>query len=112
MNNYYVTTVTVMFESFAIVEPTMKQLLTIVIPRIAAEWYKVAHCLEFTIPSIKIIQQQCRDNPKECCYELLKEWISTDQGIAPKNWTTLLSVFEHIKELTGVCNQIKKDLEL
>ena len=102
----------VMFESSATTEPTMKQLLTSVVPRIAAEWDKVAHYLEFTIPSIKIIRRQYKDDPKECCYHLLEEWIGTDQGVIPKNWTTLLSVLKQIKELTSVCNEIEKDLKL
>lgn len=90
----------------------MKQLLIIVVPRIAAKWEKVAHCLEFSIPSIKIIQRQGRDDPEECCYHLLEKWISTDQGVTPKNWTTLLSVLKQIKELTSVCNEIEKELKL
>ena len=90
----------------------MKQLLTSVVPRIAAEWDIVAHYLEFSFPSIKTIQRQGRDIPKECCYHLLEEWISTDQGVTPKNWTTLLSVLKQIKELTSVCNEIEKELKL
>ena len=101
-----------MFEIVVITEPTMKQMLATVVPRIAAEWDKVAHYLEFSISSVKIIRQQYRDIPKECCYHLLEEWISTDQGVTPKNWNTLLSVLEQIKELTSAYNEIKKDLNL
>ena len=90
----------------------MKQLLTSVVPRIAAKWDRVAHYLEFSIPSIQTIQRQYRDDPEECCYHLLEKWISTDQGVTPKNWTTLLSVLKQIKALTSVCNEIKKDLNL
>ena len=90
----------------------MKQLLTSVVPRIAAKWDKVAHFMEFSIPSIEIIQQQCRDDPEECCYQLLKKWISTDQGVTPKNWTTLLSALKQIRGLTSTCNEIEKDLKL
>ena len=90
----------------------MKQLLTSVVPRIAAKWDKVAHFMEFSIPSIEIIQRQCRDDPEECCYQLLKKWISTDQGVTPKNWATLLSVLKQIKALANVCNEIEKDLKL
>ena len=90
----------------------MKQLLTSVVPRIAAEWDEVAHYLEFSIPTINIIQQQYRGYPKECCRHLLKEWISTDEGVTPKNWATLLSVLKQIKELTSACSEIEKDLNL
>ena len=90
----------------------MKQLLTSVVPRIAAEWDKVAHCLEFSIPAIKIIQQQYRGDPKECCFHVLEEWINTNEGVSPKNWATLLSVLKQIKELTSTCSEIEKDLKL
>ena len=99
-----------MFNSLAIVEPTMKQLLISVVPRVAAEWDKIAHYLEFTIPAIKIIQQKYRNDPKECCYHLLEEWINSNQGVTPKNWSTLLSIFKQIEHLTSVCNEIEKDL--
>ena len=88
----------------------MKQLVISVVPRIATEWNSVAHCLEFTIPSIKIIRKKCRDDPEECCRTLLEEWISTDQGVTPKNWTTLLSVLKQIEGLTRACDKIKKEL--
>ena len=101
-----------MMFSLTTTEPTMKQLLTSVVPRIAAEWNKVAHYLEFTIPHIKIIRQKCRDDPEECCCTLLEEWISTDQGVTPKNWTTLLSVLKQIRGLTSACEEIEKDLRL
>jgi len=90
----------------------MKQLHASVIPRIAAEWDKVAHYLDFPISSIKIIQRQYKDNPKDCCHHLLEDWISTSQGATPKNWTTLLSVLKQITELTSVCNEIEKELKL
>ena len=101
-----------MMFSLTTTEPTMKQLVISVVPRITAEWNKVAHCLEFTIPSIKIIRQKYRDDPEECCRTLLEEWISTDQGVAPKNWTTLLSVLKQIRGLASACNEIEEDLKL
>jgi len=85
----------------------MKQLLTSVVPRIAAKGDKVAHFMEFSISSIKIIRQ-CRDDPEECCYQLLKKWIGTDQGVTPKNWATLLSVIKQVKTLANVCNEIER----
>ena len=90
----------------------MKQLLTSVVPRIAAEWDEVAHYLEFSIPTINFIRRQYRGDLKECCCHLLKEWISTDEGVTPKNWATLLSVLKQIKELTSACSEIEKDLNL
>ena len=91
----------------------MKQLLTTVVPRIAAKWDKVAYCLEFSIYRIRIIRQQYRHDPEECCYHLLEEWIGTNQGVTPKNWATLLSVLKHVKTLTkvGIYHEIEKELK-
>ena len=101
-----------MFKIVTVIEPTMKQLLTSVVPRIAGKWYKVTHYLEFSISSITFIQRQYRSDPEECCYHLLEKWISTDEGVTPKDWSTLLSVLKQINKLTSVCNEIEKDLKL
>ena len=90
----------------------MKQLLTSVVPRIAAKWDKVAHYLKFSIATIEIIRRQYRDDLRECCCHLLEEWINTNEGVTPKNWATLLSVLKQIKELTSACSEIEKDLKL
>ena len=89
----------------------MKQLLTIVVPRIATEWDKVAHHLELHICTIIYIQQHYGNNPEKCCCHMLEEWISTDQGLTPKSWSTLLSVFKQIKALTKTSGEIKNDLQ-
>ena len=89
----------------------MKQLLTIV-PRIAAEWDKVAYCLNFASGNIINIQTQYGDDPEKCCCKLLEEWISSDRGSTPKSWTTLLSVFKQIKTLSETGRKIEKDLKM
>ena len=47
---------------------------------------------------------------KPACCELLCEWLSTDHGIKPKTWTTLLTALKQIKKLTSASNEIEKDL--
>ena len=79
----------------------MKQLLTVVVPRIAVEWKIVAFMLYFDIYKVDLIEQKFRDNPEECCCNLLEEWIGTNQGVTPKNWITLLSLLREIKDLPG-----------
>ena len=90
----------------------MKQLLTVVVPRIAMEWDKVAHYLEFSLFEIMIIRQQYSEDCETCCWHLLEKWISSDQGVAPVNWATLLSAIRHIKVLILACNEIKTELKL
>ena len=89
----------------------MKQLLTIVVPRISAEWVEVAHHLEFSISKIMTIQKKYRYNPNECCYHLLEEWIGTNQGVSPKNWVTLLSAIRKDENILALCDMIEKQLK-
>ena len=90
----------------------MKQLMDKVVPRVAADWKQLAFMLEFDISRVNIIKQKGRDDPESCCYELLCEWLSTDHGIKPKNWTTLLTALKQIKKLTSVTDEIEKDLQM
>ena len=89
----------------------MKQLLTIVVPRIATEWYKVAYCLEFSISKVIIIRQQYKNDPEKCCYHLLKRWIS-NEGVSPKNWSTLLSALEQFVDFTSAQEEIEMEVKL
>ena len=90
----------------------MKRLVNIVLPRIAADWKIVAINLEFEHAAIRIIQQRGRDDPESCCLEMLTDWVTTDHGIAPKTWATLLCVLKEIKKLTNACTEIEKELKL
>ena len=92
--------------------PTMKQLMDKVIPRVAADWKQLAFMLEFDISRVNIVKQKGRDDPEPCCHELLCEWLSTDHGMKPKNWTTLLTALKQIKKLTSVTDEIEKDLKM
>ena len=88
----------------------MKELSVKVIPKVAADWKQLAFILEFDIPRVNIIKQKGRDDPESCCCELLCEWLDSDHGIKPKNWTTLLTALKQIKKLTSVTDEIEKDL--
>ena len=52
----------------------------------------VAYILHYdtpaTIDSIKALHQK---DPKNCCRELLKDWLETNHGVSPKNWFKLLN---------------------
>ena len=90
----------------------MKQLLATVVPRIAMEWDKVAYCLEFNLFNVMNIRQQYDNDLEKCCYHLLEKWISTNQGVTPKNWATLLSALSQIRILTLACIEIEAELKL
>ena len=47
---------------------------------------------------------------KKCYQQLLKDWLSTDRGVSPKTWDTLLKQLEEVPELTTSVENIKKQL--
>lgn len=86
----------------------MKDLVAIVVPRISAEWNTVAYYMDFKIAEIKIIREKCREDPEKCCIELLERWL---QVKSDRNWEMLLNVFNQVRNLTAVSEQIENDLK-
>ena len=86
----------------------MKNLVTIVVPRIAAEWNTVAYYMDFEIAEIKTIREKCREDPEKCCTELLERWL---QMGSDRSWATLLTVFKQVRNLTAVTEKIENDLQ-
>ena len=89
----------------------MKHLNKYVIPKIAANWKQVADSLEFDIHIIRIIEKKFPNDPLQSCDELMRDWLSTDFGISPKVWSTLLAALKDIKQLAAVVEQIHKDIK-
>jgi len=91
--------------------PAMRLLHEIVIPRIAANWGKVADYLEYEVEDKKLISKKCCNNSERCCVELLEDWLSSDRGVSPKSWSKLIEVLKQIKNLTAITEEIIRDLE-
>ena len=81
-----------------------------VIPRISAEWQTVAAYLEYSIATKKTINKANRGLPRDCCTELLEDWISSDNGVKPKTWEKLIEVLSEISSLAMVTKEIKQCL--
>ena len=81
-----------------------------VIPRISAEWETVAAYLEYNIATKRSISKANRGIPKDCCIELLEDWITTDNGVKPKTWEKFIEVLSDISSLAMVTKQIKQCL--
>ena len=90
----------------------MIHLVNIVLPKIAADWKLVAINLRFENSAIRIIQQRGRDDPENCCLEMLTDWVTKDHGVGPKTWATLLCALKNIRKLTNACNEIEKEINL
>ena len=89
----------------------MRLLHEIVVPRIAADWSIVADYLGYEVEYKRLIKENCRDNAQRCCVELLEDWLSSDRGVSPKSWSTLIEALKEIKSITATTEKIIKDLE-
>ena len=41
-----------------------------------------------------------RGDPYKYCTELMEDWLTSDQGVAPKTWQTLVSMVKDIQGLS------------
>ena len=91
------------------VEPEMWQLNNIVVPLIMAHWEDVAYALRYDILTVNGIGAKHND-PTKCCKELFKDWLSTNRGIGPKTWETLLKQLKEVADLAASLEKIKEEL--
>ena len=82
-----------------------------VVPQIQAEWEDVAFALQYKIPTVNAIKAKHNDNPNKCCKELFKDWLSTDHGVGPRTWSTLLEKLQEIEDLAVATSEIKTELQ-
>ena len=71
----------------------------------------MADSLEFDIQTIRAIEQSCMKATLDCCDNLIRNWLSTDQGLKPKTWQTLINALKDIKNLTAVTKEIEDDFQ-
>ena len=82
-----------------------------VVPLIMAHWEDVAYnSLHYDILTVNVIDAKHASNPKKCCKELLKDWLSTDHGVVPKTWETLLKQLKEVPEVAASVEEISKRL--
>ena len=93
-----------------LLEPTMHDLNTIVVPKVSAEWADIAYALKYEIPTVNQIRSKHKENPTKCCKELFEDWLGTSNGITPKTWETLLSKLKELPDLDAVTEEITKKL--
>ena len=87
--------------------PEMGDLNYIVVPKIKAHWEDVAYALRFKIHDVQAIKEKYHEDPKKCCVQLFADWLSTNKGVTPKTWPTLLAKLKKVEELTEVVENIK-----
>lgn len=79
----------------------MFDLTKIVIPKVMNEWEYIAEALRYDLSIISAIKSRGNENPKKCCREFLKDWLTTKNGAkaGPKVWSTLLDALKEIDEI-------------
>ena len=89
----------------------MWQLNKIVVPLVMAHWEDVAYTsLHYDIPTVEGIKTTHNGNPKQCCQELFKDWLSTDHGVRPSTWKNFLEQLKEVSELTASVEKIREQL--
>lgn len=90
----------------------MKDLIKIrLIPLLAAKWETVAYILDYDTPKINNIKKLKREDPENCCQELLRDWIEEKYDGAPKTWFTLLNTIAEDETYTRTIENVLKTLE-
>ena len=89
----------------------MKMLHKYVFKHIAYKWDEIADILEFPIAQKRLIDKTGRSDPAECCKRLFEDWLTTDAGISPKTWGTLLEEVDNNGSFEKSLGEIKRDLQ-
>ena len=79
-------------------KPEMCDLITIVIPKIQAEWEDVAFSMRYDVAAVKAFKEDCHDC-KKCCRKLFEDWLDSSRGVTPKTWSKLLGRIKAVNSL-------------
>ena len=83
-----------------LLEPNMKWMHKVIIPKVCYCWRTVADYLEYPVEKKKEIEERQRGDPYNCCAELMEDWLASDRGVTPKTWQTLVSVLKEVGQLS------------
>ena len=92
-------------------EPQIGHIVIFVIPNVKASWKDIAYVLKYNILDVKAIGQNHQNDVKECCQELFEDWLTTDHGVKPKTWSTLLTHLKKLEELSAAIEVIEEQLK-
>jgi len=74
-----------------------------------AEWKTVAYSMKFNLDTISAIEKDSH-NVHECCDKLFTNWLTTNNGLAPKTWKTLLDRIKEVDDLARASDEIEKEI--
>ena len=67
------------------------------------EWEYVAEALRYDLDTIEAIKERGGGDPKLCCREFFKDWLTTNNGAraGSKVWSTLFDVLKEVDEISA-----------
>ena len=86
-------------------KPNIWPIIKIVIPKVKSEWEDVAYSMKYDIPAVRGFKTSSDDG--RCCKNLFTDWLSTNNGITPKTWCTLLSCIKDVEDLQVIAEKIE-----
>ena len=88
-------------------EPEVWQLYQFIVPEIIVHCKEVAFIsLHYDHSTVKRIEASHKGEPKKCCQLLLGDWLSTNNGVGPKTWETLLKQLKEFEKLAASVEEI------
>ena len=84
-------------------------------PKIIDQWEYVAEAFLYDFTTIEAIKERGGGDPKQCCREFFKDWLTTDHGnkVGPQVWSTLLDILNEVDEISAeitddIATQVKQ----
>lgn len=87
----------------------MWDLIKIVFPKIKAKWDFVAYILRYSPYDVQAFEKDSRDLDGSC-KNLFVDWLTTNNGITPKTWQTLIEQIKAVGGLQQAAENIEKEL--
>ena len=90
----------------------MKNLHELVIPKIFTQWKEVARSLCYSQEAIeKMDKDSLKEYPMQCCEDLFRDWLCSDDSINPHSWEDLINSLKQVQQLVKSAKKIEKDVQ-
>ena len=86
-----------------------KEQLFYLTDNIAHKWRTIGRLLGLAYPKLESLAQKHRDQPEECCGEVLGLWLENPPNDYPTTWQGLIDLLKHSK-LSEVVAQLRNAL--
>ena len=86
----------------------MRELIQLVVPKIAADWQTLAYHL-VDDSEVRIIEKRNPNDPEKCCQDLFVCWLASNKDA---KWMELLNALRNIKKFTSATEEISQQLAL